>query len=200
MLDVIFLFTFAPKNEINIMLKSNRIGSERVLQERSESAFNAMILRNKSLLWHICSDYSLGMVWKTEDCMQEVVSMLWRDYGQFEGRSSERTWVYRVATNTMLMLRRKYMRSPLTEPIGENRDIEDVAVESNDDRYQQLLQLIDALPERDGRVIRANLDGFSYQEIADMSGTTVGAVAMRIARVKKRLKRMYEKEQSIALK
>ena len=132
--------------------------------------------------------------------MQEVVSMLWRDYGQFEGRSSERTWVYRVATNTMLMLRRKHMRCPLTEPLGENREVEDVAVESNDDRYQQLLQLIDALPERDGRVIRANLDGFSYQEIADMSGTTVGAVAMRIARVKKRLKRMYEKEQSIALK
>jgi len=46
-------------------------------------------------------------------------------------------------------------------------------------------------------VVRAHLDGFSYKEIARMNDTTVGAVAMRIARLKKHLRRLYEKENAI---
>ncbi|MBR3710917.1 MAG: hypothetical protein IKM99_08155, partial [Bacteroidales bacterium] len=78
-----------------------------IQREEAEKAFDALLLRNKALLWHICSEFNLGKAWNTEDCMQEVIYVLWRDFGQFEGRSSERTWVYRVATNAMLMLKRK---------------------------------------------------------------------------------------------
>ena len=152
-----------------------------------------MLLRNKAMIWHVCSDYNLERIWDTEDCMQEVVISLWRDYGKFEGRSSEKTWVWRVATNTMLMLRRKSDRMPVTDTIEPNSGVEMAADEPNDN-YRQLLQLIDALPEKDGTAIRAFLDGFSYKEIADMTGSTVGAVAMRIARTKRRLKQMYENE------
>ena len=79
--------------------------------------FNALVLRHKAMIWHICSDYNLGKAWKTEDCIQEVLISLWRSYGSFEERSSEKTWVWRVATNTMLMLKRKEDRSPQTESI-----------------------------------------------------------------------------------
>ena len=163
-----------------------------VSREEKETAFNAMLLRNKAMLWHICSDYSLGRAWRIEDCMQEVILYLWRDYGQFEGRSSEKTWVYRVATNTMLMLRRKDNRSPVTETFGPREN--NLVTETSDENYRQLLQLIDALPEKDLVVVRAHLDGFSYQEIAVMTHSTQGAVSMRIARAKDKLKRMYENE------
>ena len=65
------------------------------------------------------------------------------------------------------------------------------------DSYQQLQQLIETLPEESGTIIRAFLDGFSYKEIADMTGSSVGAVAMRIARTKRRLKQMYERENNL---
>ena len=159
--------------------------------------FNALVLRHKTMIWHICSDYGLGKAWKVEDCIQEVMINLWRDFDKFEGRSSEKTWVWRVATNTMLMLKRKYVRSPQTDSI----DIEGVEKkdnETNNENYQQLQQLIETLPEESGTVIRAFLDGFSYKEIADMTGSTVGAVAMRIARTKRKLKQMYEKENTIS--
>jgi len=182
------------------MLKWKSIANEPVSHEKSEDAFNAMLLRNKAMLWHICSDYSLGKAWKTEDCMQEVVFNLWRDFNKFEGRSSERTWVYRVATNTMLMLRRKDNSSPMTEPFDNNMDDNAVSTDINDDNYQQLLQLIETLPEKHSIIIRAHLDGFSYQEIAEMTGKTVGSVAMSIARIKKRLKKMYEKENILNIK
>jgi RNA polymerase sigma-70 factor (ECF subfamily) len=150
------------------------------------------------MLWHICSDYSIGKAWKTEDCMQEVLISLWRSFGNFEGRSSEKTWVWRVATNTMLMLRRKDVRSPQTESIEMVR-VDDKVDEPSNDSYQQLQQLIDTLPEENGTIIRAFLDGFSYKEIADMTGSSVGAVAMRIARTKRKLKQMYEKENNTSL-
>ena len=165
--------------------------------EKSQADFNALVLRHKAMIWHICSDYNIGKVWNTEDCMQEVLVSLWRSFGTFEGRSSEKTWVWRVATNTMLMLRRKDARSPQTESI-ETVSVIKKDDESNNESYQQLQQLIDSLPEESNTIIRAFLDGFSYKEIADMTGSSVGAVAMRIARTKRKLKRMYEKENNIS--
>lgn len=161
--------------------------------EKNVDQFNALVLRHKAMLWHVCSDYNLGKAWNTEDCMQEVMASLWRSFETFEGRSSEKTWVWRVATNTMLMLQRKSNRDLSTEPLDENYD-SDVADAQPNEGLQQLQQLIDTLPEKDATAIRAFLDGFSYKEIADMTGSSVGSVAMRIARTKRRLKQMYDQE------
>ena len=178
------------------MASSESQEAEKSRIETSHAEFNALILRHKAMIWHICSDYRLGNVWNTEDCVQEVIMNLWRSFKSFEGRSSEKTWVWRVATNTMLMLRRKDVRSPQTEPIEtENEDKKDD--EPSNDSYQQLQQLIETLPEESGVVIRAFLDGFSYKEIAEMTDSTVGAIAMRIARLKRTLKKLYEKENNL---
>jgi len=163
-------------------------------KSNKEQAFDAMLLRNKALIWHICSDYSLDKAWKLEDCMQEVIVSLWRYFDTFEGRSSERTWIYRVATNTMLMLRRKDSRYPSTEQIDAHGELNNMSSEVVDDNCQLLRQLINGLPEENGIIIRAHLDGFSYKEIAEMTDLTEGAVAMRIARTKQQLKELFEKE------
>ena len=178
------------------MASSESQEAEKSRIETSHAEFNALILRHKAMIWHICSDYRLGSAWNTEDCVQEVIMNLWRSFKSFEGRSSEKTWVWRVATNTMLMLRRKDVRSPQTEPIEtESEDTKDD--EPSNDSYQQLQQLIETLPEESGVVIRAFLDGFSYKEIAEMIDSTVGAIAMRIARLKRTLKKMYERENNL---
>ena len=179
--------------QMNDIMSSSASHTEK---ERT-ALFNALVLRHKAMIWHICSDYNLGKAWNTEDCIQEVMANIWRDFDKFEGRSSEKTWVWRVATNTMLMLKRKDVRSPQTEPIemvGEGVKSDEPSNES----LQQLQQLINALPEKDGTAIRAFLDGFSYKEIADMTDSSVGAVAMRIARTKLKIKQMYEKENTIS--
>ena len=60
-------------------------------------------------------------------------------------------------------------------------------------------EIIDTLPEENGVVIRAFLDGFSYKEIAQMTNSSVGAVAMRIARTKHKLRQMYENDNLVTL-
>ena len=158
--------------------------------------FNALVLRHKAMIWHICSDYNVGKARNMEDCIQEVLINLWRSFGTFEERSLEKTWVWRVATNTMLMLKRKEDRSPKTESIEEFR-VDEKDDEPGNEKYKQLQQLINALPEESSTVIRAFLDGFSYKEIAEMTGSSVGAVAMRIARLKRKLRLMYERENNL---
>jgi RNA polymerase sigma-70 factor (ECF subfamily) len=187
------------KKTMHLTQQMNDIVSSSASHTEKErtALFNALVLRHKAMIWHICSDYNLGKAWNTEDCIQEVMANIWRDFDKFEGRSSEKTWVWRVATNTMLMLKRKDVRSPQTEPI----EMVGEGVKSNepsDESLQQLQQLINALPEKDGTAIRAFLDGFSYKEIADMTDSSVGAVAMRIARTKLKLKQMYEKENTLS--
>jgi RNA polymerase sigma-70 factor (ECF subfamily) len=178
------------------MESSESYGAIKSNSETFQADFNALVLRHKAMIWHICSDYRLGNAWNTEDCVQEVIISLWRSFKGFEGRSSEKTWVWRVATNTMLMLQRKDVRSPQTESI-ETESANKKGDEQGNDSYLQLQQLIEALPEDSSVVIRAFLDGFSYKEIADMTGSTVGAVAMRIARLKRKLRLMYERENNL---
>ena len=178
------------------MESSESYGANKSDREKSQTDFNALVLRHKAMIWHICSDYNLGRAWNIEDCMQEVMISLWRDFDKFEGRSSEKTWVWRVATNTMLMLKRKDNRSPQTESI-ETEGAEKKSNDMGNDSYQQLQQLIEALPEENGIIIRAFLDGFSYKEIAEMTGSSVGSVAMRIVRTKRRLRIMYDRENNI---
>ncbi len=171
--------------------------ADTIFSQRSAASFEDMVGRNRSLIWHVCSDYSLGMSWNREDCVQEVLCRLWQDYGQLRDPGKERAWVYRVATRTMLMLKRSRQNQlqPVLQPEEMQRlDTVHPEADRDEENYRCLLQLIDSLPESQAVIIRAHLDGFSNKEIAVMTGGTATGVAMRISRIRKRLKQLYDSE------
>ena len=60
----------------------------------------------------------LGSVHDAEDLLQETLMRAWRSYGEFEGRSSLRTWLYRIATNACLRALETVARRPLPSGLG----------------------------------------------------------------------------------
>src|ERR1700712_1105965 len=66
----------------------------------------------------------LGSVHDAEDALQETLLRAWRALGRFEGRSSLRSWLYTIATNTSLNLIAKRPKRQLPVDFGPRTDPE----------------------------------------------------------------------------
>ena len=153
--------------------------------ELDEKRFKDLIHRQRDLIWRVCCSYRLSAAWTTEDAFHEVLCDLWRGYESFDRRSSESTWVYRIATNTMNSLTRKMGNQP-TAPPPEGHD-----PGHRDDDYRDLVELIEATPEPDRTIIKTHAQGYGYKEIAEITGLSIAAVSMRLTRTLRKLRKMY---------
>jgi RNA polymerase sigma-70 factor (ECF subfamily) len=162
----------------------------------------------------------LGAVNDAEDAVQETYLRAWRSYGTFEGRSSVRVWLYRIATNACLSAMQRRDRrvlpsglgrpteDPRREPIagGSNiawlEPIPDLLVAPDSDdpavivlsRESLRLALIASLQYLPGRqravLLLRDVLGFRAAEVAEMLNTTTAAVKSTLQRARARLRQL----------
>lgn len=132
-----------------------------------------------------------------QDCLQESMLRIYRSINSFKGQSSFATWVYRVTMNTCLDELRKKKNKQNTSldglldmgwsPVDDTSSPEKHAVDSE---VQKCLRAaIAELPEdMRAAVVFRDIQGFTYDEIAQMLNINVGTIKSRISRGREKLR------------
>lgn len=145
-----------------------------------------------------------------EDLVQDAVMRAWRFFDKFEKGTNFKAWIFRILTNTFINHYRRNTREQGLQDESERQSVEarffsaDVTEKADNpeefllDRVmsQTVLQAIDALPI-DFRmvVLLADLQEFSYKEIAEILGIPVGTVMSRLFRARKQLQSVLLKRE-----
>ena len=155
-----------------------------------EKAFIELIRENERLIYKVCSVY-VSDEFPIADLYQEVVYNLWKGFSKFRNECSVSTWMYRIALNTCITGMRKELRRPKHVPILELRELL-IEPESMDENIREMYRLIHQLKTLERAIILLYLEEKSYQEIADITGLTVSNVAVKLNRIKEKLKKMLD--------
>ena len=145
-----------------------------------EAAFNGIVeAYSERLYWHVrrflCSHED------TDDLLQDIFIKIWSALPSFRGESQLYTWLYRIATNMTLNHLRKIRRENAIslENVGEllaTRVDEDPHFNGNA-LQRELHKAIQRLPEKQKLVFNMRyFDDMKYEDIAEITGTSVGAL------------------------
>jgi len=152
------------------------------------------------------------------DLVQETFVKAYQAFGQFQQGTNLKAWLYRIQTNTFINNYRKNQRNPYQGTIDDLEDWQLGGAESvtqHTSTRSAEAEAIDHLPDsavkdalqavpEDFRmaVYFADVEGFSYQEIADIMKTPVGTVMSRLHRGRRMLRDLlaeYAADRGIAV-
>jgi RNA polymerase sigma-70 factor, ECF subfamily len=137
----------------------------------------------------------LGSSDDAEEALQEALLRAWRGLPRFQGRSSVRSWLYRISTNACLdAIQRRRPVVPVDYELGP--DLHDPShgalapsaereVEEREDLERAFAAAMELLPRPRAVLIMRTALGFSARETADALGTSVASVNSALQRARK---------------
>lgn len=153
---------------------------------RNKEKFEKIIIQHRSIIFKVCLLYAGEEGF--EDYYQEVLFQLWRSLPKFRGESEISTWIYRISLNTCISFIRKD-RKMKRVPFSQEMKFWSNDVESKI-QIRELYQLINQLNKLEKAMILLWLDEKSYEEIAAITGLSRNNVAVKLSRIKEKLKKM----------
>lgn len=169
-------------------------------------AFEAIVRAHQDRVYAFCSRM-LSDREEALDAAQEVFLSAWRNLSGFRGDASLSTWLLKIAANRCLnVIRRRSARAgketsfsgmsggdgddPPFEPRGRDEDRPDRIVEGRE-LGTVLLRALDRIdPESRSLVLLSDVEGLSYEELADAAGLPLGTVKSKLHRARMSLRKM----------
>jgi RNA polymerase sigma-70 factor, ECF subfamily len=198
-----------------LSLRSEEAALIAELQAGSEEAFAWLIAHYHQPIFSLLARMSHDRA-DAADLTQEVFVKVFRGVGRFHGESSLRTWIYRIALHEASNQRRWWMRHkqreiPIEQEMTEScsgvpvklkemlidpgeSPVEMAMHAENRARVEAALSLVPE-PFRTTLILR-DIEGFVYEEVAEIQGVNLGTVKSRLVRGRALLRTILTKSQS----
>jgi RNA polymerase sigma factor (sigma-70 family) len=158
----------------------------------TEQQFIQSIAEHQGIIHKVCNLY-LKEPQEREDLFQEILLNAWKGSKLFKGEAKFSTWLYRVALNTAITYYRKGSRQFTTTP-WEEMDIHSLPADTeNKEPVNAMYKAIALLSKVDKAIVMLYLEDYSYQEIGEITGITPNNVAVKMNRLKVKLKENSKK-------
>jgi RNA polymerase sigma-70 factor (ECF subfamily) len=156
-------------------------------------AFDVIVERYRRTVYQLCFRF-VGNHEDASDLSQDVFLRAFRGLKRFRGQSSLGTWLYRIGVN--VCLNRMSVNRPPSEPIDAHQHIDHLSESPSErvlrqERAARVRGAVAQLPrkQRAALVLRVYHD-LSHQEIADVLGSSVGAVKANVFHALQNLKKI----------
>jgi len=175
----------------------------RRLQANEDAAYDELVRIYNSSIYHVAYRM-LGDSAEASDAVQDIFLKVFRNIRTFRGDASLKTWIFRIGISEILNRLRWWKRrsrlSTVSMDDDHNGNGNGICIrDSAPSPYQSLetkekdLAIQQALGRlsKDHRsiVVLRDIEGFSYTEIADVLGVSVGTVKSRLARARADMKK-----------
>jgi RNA polymerase sigma-70 factor (ECF subfamily) len=175
------------------------------LQANEDAAYDELVRSYSASIFHVAYRM-LGETAEASDAVQDIFLKVFRNIGGFKGEAALKTWIFRIAFSEILnrlrwwKRRHRFATMSLDDSTNGNGANPGQIVASPGPTPEQILQskeqetAIQQALERlskDHRsiIVLRDIEGFSYNEIADVLGISVGTVKSRLARARSDLKK-----------
>jgi len=154
-------------------------------------AFEDVYKASSSFVYNV----ALRVINNREDALevaQEVFLIIHDKLKSFRFESSFKTWAYRITANTAINYAKKNARTktvPFEESYGEGAVMSDVHTQMDQEHQEQLVEklLAELNPDQRACVVLRDIQGLSYEEIAQTLDININTVRSRLKRSRAKL-------------
>lgn len=166
---------------------------------RDVESFEALYRANAPRVYALCLRLA-GDETRARELTQDVFVRAWKALPDFRGDANITTWLHRIAVNAMLMdrrsERRRLARVSLVEDSADDAELAELEGTVNPPDVAAAIDLERAIAVLPPGVRRAfvlhDVEGYSHEEIAQMTGLAAGTLRAQLHRARQLLMRMLQ--------
>ena len=162
------------------------------------TAYKVLVERHEGMVFNLCMKF-LGSHQDAEEIAQDSLLQVFHKIDQFQGRSSFKTWLYKIVQNycrnrISKIIRKREVQESYEEHAKEELPISNFEISKTSETSALIQEALNKLkPNEREIIIYKFMSGMTLQEIAEVSDIGASAAKMRYYRALESFKEAYER-------